>query len=581
MRRYSLLAAGLLCLALAPAQALAETPPSPLRLIPAQADLVLQVHQPRRLVEMVLHHEAIEKAEELAFVQEFLGSTQFRRFRQLVAYYEKELGADWPKALDQIAGGGIALATKFGKDPGPALLVVQGTDAKQVEKFYNLGLTAIEQELARQESKTRLRQAMERGAPVARIGNDTHLALAGSAILLSNRAEAIEAALDLYAGKKKDSLLTVKDIRAAGKLLPKNPVASAWINLEKVHKAPQAQALYKTPRDNAILTVGFGGYLDIFGRTPYACAGLYPRGKGGFLLTVRAPRGREGMGPEYVLHLPPPGEPASLPLLTPKDVLYSDSFYLDLAKIWTDRHKLFNEKQAQAIEKFDKNSGRFLAGSKMSQLLQWAGPYHRLVAVNQSKSGYKRKPGQRIPAFALVSQLREPEKFHKTFETILRGAAFLASTQVKLKLTEEEYAGHPIVGYRFSEKAPLKQDVNNIRFNFSPCFTRVGNQFVVCSTIELCRELIDLLEKEAKSPAKATATRMRSRLYASGGAALLENVKEQLVTQTILGQAVPPGEARKQVEALLALVRGLGTLTLESAYLPEEFRFDIRYQPGK
>ena len=81
--------------------------------------------------------------------------------------------------------------------------------------------------------------------------------------------------------------------------------------------------------------------------------------------------------------------------------------------------------------------------------------------------------------------------------------------------------------------------------------------------------------------AKATATRTRSRFYASGAAALLADVKEQLVTQTILDQAVPPGEAREQVEALLALVRGLGTLTLEDAYLPQEFRYDIRYRPGK
>ena len=51
------------------------------------------------------------------------------------------------------------------------------------------------------------------------------------------------------------------------------------------------------------------------------------------------------------------------------------------------------------------------------------------------------------------------------------------------------------------EDAPFKADVNDLRFNFTPSFTRVGNQFVVASTVELCRDLVDELQKEAKAPA--------------------------------------------------------------------------------
>src|SRR5207247_1373713 len=82
---------------------------------------------------------------------------------------------------------------------------------------------------------------------------------------------------------------------------------------------------------------------------------------------------------------------------------------------------------------------------------------------------------------------------------------------VKLKLVEEKHAGCVIVGYRFLEDAPLKQDVNDIRFNFSPCFARAGNQFVFCSTLELCRELVDILQKESKSPGAGSPARDHSR----------------------------------------------------------------------
>src|SRR6185437_8166875 len=116
-----------------------------------------------------------------------------------------------------------------------------------------------------------------------------------------------------------------------------------------------------------------------------------------------------------------------------------------------------------------------------------------------------------------------------------------------------------IVGYRFDDKTEpkegdvLKQDVNDIRFNFSPCYVRVDNQFLLCSTIELCRELIDILVAEKKNPSKSKLP-ASDRFSAAGFAQLLGGVKDQLIAQTILDQAVPPGEAREQVQAFIKLV---------------------------
>ena len=41
-----------------------------------------------------------------------------------------------------------------------------------------------------------------------------------------------------------------------------------------------------------------------------------------------------------------------------------------------------------------------------------------------------------------------------------------------------------IVGYRFDEKAVVPQDLDGVRYNFTPCFARVGNKFVVSSRLE-------------------------------------------------------------------------------------------------
>src|SRR5262249_47230454 len=140
--------------------------------------------------------------------------------------------------------------------------------------------------------------------------------------------------------------------------------------------------------------------------------------------------------------------------------------------------------------------GKFLSGIRMSTLLGQAGTYHRFVAAHQPKAAYGKQPKQPLPAFAFVTELRDAEGFSKGVSTVLRGAALLALTQVKIKIVEEKHNGCDLVGWRFDEEAPFKRDVNDIRFNFSPCFATVGNQFFAASTLELGREMIDLLKKE-------------------------------------------------------------------------------------
>src|ERR1700682_6452353 len=102
-------------------------PPSPLRLVPREADLLLEVPHPRRLVESVTTLDLLKQLQAFSAVREIYDSTNYRRFNQLGAYFEKQLGFKWPELLDRLAGGGAVLAVKLGPDPAPSLFVFQGT----------------------------------------------------------------------------------------------------------------------------------------------------------------------------------------------------------------------------------------------------------------------------------------------------------------------------------------------------------------------------------------------------------------------------------------------------------------------
>jgi hypothetical protein len=577
----------LTCLSLITATASAaraETTQDPLRMIPDKADLIFKVEQPRKLAETIYGLDLFKKLQKLDAVREAYDSTNSRRFFQLVAYFEKQLGMKWPEIIDRVAGGGMAVGVKVGPNPTPALLVVQARDQKVLNKFVKLTLKVAEQELARQESKDRPVKGSYRKVETVQIGKEFCAAQAGSALLVSNNPTALHLGLDVYldGGTKSASQLT--GITDGRKLLPADPLGWAWLSFDNIRKFPQAKNLFAEKQNDTNLTVVFGSFLDLLRRSPFVCAGIYHKDNS-FTTTIRFPSGKEGMPKSQAAFLPPDDQPGSLPLLEPKNVILSSTYYLDVPKFYEHRSELFNQQQVKTFENFDKSSGRFLGGVQFSKLLTQAGSHQRLVIAQQTQPGYKTKPNQLFPAGAFIIEMRDPKEFGKSMETVLRAAALFTTAQFDLKLVEEKRGDATVVGYRFAEKdkgkGRLRNDVNKIRYNFSPCFVRVGNQFVISSTMELAAELVDLIDKQTKEKKEGSPAVGRTRLYASGAVALMRAFHDQLLTQTILGRAVAPDEATKEVEAAIDLVNELGYLQIQEQYHPKSFHYDIQWKWGK
>src|SRR5262249_13419387 len=152
------------------------------------------------------------------------------------------LGAKWPDALDQVAGGGIALAIKFGPDPAPALLVMQGKDPKMVAKFFSLALAVYEQGTG-DEPRDRLQHKDYHEIDTVHVANDFFAAQSGTAILVSNKEERLLRALDLCRDTDTKSLAKQSTVNDARKLLPKDCLIRFWLNLDKAKELPEVKPL--------------------------------------------------------------------------------------------------------------------------------------------------------------------------------------------------------------------------------------------------------------------------------------------------------------------------------------------------
>lgn len=564
----------------------ADSPRGPLQLLPEQADIVINIERPRQLADVITGLDVFKQLQTLAPVREFYDAGNFRRFFEIVYHFERELGADKYELLDRLAGQGAVLGVKF-LPPGFVLLAIQGKDEALLQKFKATALRVVEAELARLDVKGAIQKGTHRNVEVVRIGKDLFAATVGTTLLVSNTGEGLQAGLDQHLDRK-TSAADNPNILAARRLLPPDPLAWGYLNLELVRLAPQFKTFFAVPNDNPVFPLLLGGYLDLVRRAPFLTLGLYGRPQG-FLATFRLPRGREGSAVEMAAHVPPEDQPGSRPILKPRNALFSTSYFFDLSKIWEHRATLLNAQQREFLDAIEKQAGKqqkqaFDTGIK--QLLSQIGTYQRIVVAAQGQPEYSKEPAQRLPAGAFVLELRDPKSFRQVIEVQLRTAALFLTTQFRLQLKEEKIGEHLLVGYRFDEKAALTGDVNNLRFNFSPCFAIVGNQFVICSSMELGREMVALLDREAKGGLEATGrpgntASGRTLLSAAGGAVFLQAIQEQLFVQAMLERALTPEAAKQQVQTFIDVLRKAGTLELEATYGAREFRYDFEIKLGR
>jgi hypothetical protein len=575
---------------LAPLAAKAAEPSDPLRLVPPSANFVVKIERPRAIADLAVKLAGRPELEGFRGYRDYLESTNYRLFRQLVGHFEREFGNDWANLLDELAGDGIVVAVKIEKNPpAPTLVIVQGHDPKLMEKFYHKAIGVVEQELARQGIHDAYAMETYRGIEILHRGEDLHVALLGAAIALSNVRERLHSAIDLYLDPSKECLLKKQTLVDARALVPTDALAWTWMDLETAHKNPELKPLFTLPANFFPFHVLFGGLLDSLRRSPFFVASVR-EDRGTATLSLRLPGGTNGMHDLVRAHVPPEKQLGTQPLLAPPGTLFSASYYLDVASFWKQRAVLLPADQLKRVEEFDKSSKVILYGTQFSQFLEYAGARQRFVVAEQEDKGYSVKPENRQPAFALVLEMRDPDAFAKAIDGPLRGLAFLAGLKAPMSQFIEEHGASKskIIGYRFVENDGNKALADGILFNFSPSRVRVGNQYVLSSTVELARQLVDELEQEAKSREKQTVsslstaidgTILQSRLSFSGVSNYLGAEKKQLVTQNMLEQGNSPEEADKEVSLLLQLLDHLGRVETTNRYMPDQYQFDLRINP--
>ena len=524
------------------------------------AVVVLEIAQPRAVLEAALNPEIVAAVTSLPAYQHLMEQKGFQDFTQLVHFLEYRLGADWKTALGKLTGGGMTLAL----GPGDQFLAaIDAEDPKMLKELHEVAVTGARQEAQNQGQPDRVKSADYRGVTCWSLNEQEVHTIIGNRLLLANKADVLRTALDRRADSERARLTEQAVYQAAKKACANDRPARLFINLEVLKQHPPfAKAL--AGYENPLAALLFAGAAETVKGSSWAVLALDLKdGK----LSLEAVTDKSDSDGAAAFVQPAKGQGVLPQLHIPRQIA-GLSLYRDLEGFYQSKEQLFPERTSGLVF-FENMMGIFFTGRDFTgEVLAQIEPQWRLVVAEQRYEPSIGAPKIQVPAFAAIFQLKEPKRFGPILEEAWQKALglinFTRGQQALpgLVLDRPEHAGVKFTTSRFP-KPEAEGKGEDIRFNFSPSLALLGDYAVLSSAESLTRDVIDALKAEGAEAAQAMAgTDSLMTIDGKGTARMLKANRENLVLQNMVKEGNPRAQAEEAIDTLVRIIGWFGELNL-------------------
>jgi hypothetical protein len=556
----------------------------PARLLPETSLVYFELSQPEKLIELATNPGIWELYKRANGVEALLRSEQFKHLQAAVELVEKRLDMKWPAALRELTGGGIYV----GVEPLAAagLVIVKPRKPELLTKLHEAAMEMIEAETKRRGAKSPVKSEQYSGVTGWSFGGNEYHAIVGDMLVLSNNSGALKALVDRFRGESSRSLWGVKEFQQARKDIAAEQIGWGMARLAPLHVVPGIGKALSGPSDNPVAELLVGGVLETVKSAPYATFSLHladdqlrlrlgvphdpakiAAKRKWFFATEPAKIGPGKTEPGKT----EPGKAAYAPLAPPRTIL-SWSGHLDLSGMWLAREELFTEEVIAGLSQADSGLGLFFSGRDFgTEVLGAVTPRLQFVATRQEFAKDEPALALKLPAFALVFDLKKPDEFGKHMLLAYQKVIGLTNVvggmngQPQALMDMIEYQGVKISRATFLVEPKTDKKAAPIQSNFTPSCAQVGNRFILSSTVGLARELIDEFKKPGTTKLTSDLTTLRIDMRQL--AAILGDNKEPLITRSLLQEGHSRPEATSQVNLLLDVLQAVRTagLSLKAA----------------
>lgn len=551
-------------------------------LLPPTTILYAEIPQPASLFDVYENHPLRKRIEKLQGVKDAYEDKQFLQFKAAVTIIEAKLGQSWQHVLQSVTEGGIAVG--FDAQTQGATLLVKARDEEAAPKLLE---TLIE--LSRAAAKDAgnpdpVKSGEYRGVTAYQV-DQARIVTVGRWLLVTNKPEAGKVVLDAYLDKPELTLASNSHFKDARSKADQSATAWGYVNVEAIRNGGIAKDLFAGKTDNPVAELLVGGLLDTLRHTPYVTASL-TLDQQQTRIELASPHEQAWTTEAREYFFGPEGEGRAPALLQVENQLLTLSTYRDVSTMWLRAGDLFTDKIVDQFAQAESVLSTLFSGKDFGEeILGEVHPDIQLVVARQTFASDAPQPAIKLPAFAVVFRLKDPETvgpdFRRTYQSLIGFLNITGSMngQPQLNLDIEKEDNYQIVSATYLAEKDASAGGLKIHYNFSPSVAFVGEHFIVSSTTALARELAQAVGK-GKQP--STEVNSTIKLDVSGLGDILADNRAQLVAQNMLSEGNGKEEAERTIGDLLDLLGAVenasidlglsdGTLraSLEIDYVPE------------
>ncbi len=318
--------------------------------------------------------------------------------------------------------------------------------------------------------------------------------------------------------------------------------------------------------ENGAASLLFAGLVELAAKSPFAGATLDFRDDKFELVTATAGDGT-GLPEPYGLYFSKAPESGVIALPQTEGMIAGLTIHRKFGQWYRERDELLAEHLLPAFDKFETDIGNLLPQKDFgADVLPLLGDNFTLVAARQSYDHLEGAPGVKLPAFAAIFDLAKPQEGADIFQLFFQTLSSVLNIQAGQEgrqpwLMEVEFHQETKISYgRYLEKP--KGERLPIIFNFQPAAAGVGRKYILATSVQLCRDLVDHFKNPASSewqPRNVDFQLDFANLAALGGA------NEGFLRSQEIEKGTPPEVAARNIAMLMELLGRFDLLRYHAA----------------
>ena len=535
-----------------------QTLPPAIQWIPQDAVIVLELSEPRALLEVFTNDKATAAVTALPLYKEQASKPQFKEFLNIINFIEITLDTDWRTGLAKLTGGGITFAVC---PEDTVLLIIDAEDEHMLERLHEFFLNIARAEAEKKGQSNQVASTEYDGVKAWTFNGEEAHAIIGKRLVFANRSEGLKAVLKLRAEAKGASLVSNTTYQAAKRAAGPDVIATVFTNLKPLMQLPKVARLLEQQRNNPLAALSFAGIVEAVRDSNWLALGLHVEDS---KLVFRASVDGKTVAPTSpaAFALPNKSGEGVLPNVSVPRRIAALSLYRDLHQFYAAKDDLFPDRTSGLIF-FENMMGIFFSGRDLtSEVLAETKPEIRIVVAEQEYEPAMGTPQIKLPAFAAILRLRRPEQFNEVAEEAWQKAVGLINFTRGQQALPGLIIGRPIQGEtqftvaafstaEIEDKTKLDQ-----RFNYRPALAMPGEYLILSSTDGLARDLIDALSRETEHTVKPLAqTHSLVEIDAAQLASILEANRETLVRSGMVKKGSTQEESETEIDMLITVVK--------------------------